>query len=140
MAPHLDEDELLPPPSLEGEGDAARRVSGLSALGTTSEETEDAAPDGWSRRTHRVLNYLKGEFEKLGAAAAPKGGRRGGQAPRVVLRSGDVMAGQDRRDAARIFFELLVLRTRGYVDIVQPEAYGNMELSARPQLLETSTQ
>ena len=142
MVPQLDEDELLPPPSLEGEGDATRRVSGLSALGTTSEETEDAAPDGWSRRTHRVMNYLKGEFEKLGAAAAPKGGARGrrGQAPRVVLRSGDVMAGQDRRDAARIFFELLVLRTRGYVDIVQPEAYGNMELSARPQLLETSTQ
>tara|TARA_B100000674_G_scaffold101003_1_gene73431 strand:- start:131 stop:553 length:423 start_codon:yes stop_codon:yes gene_type:complete len=139
MMPLADEDELLPPPPPmedEAEGSGARRASGLSALGTTTEEADDAAPDGWSQRTHRVLHYLKGEFEKLGASQKGAGGRRG-QPPRVVLRSEDVMVGQDRRDAARIFFELLVLRTKGYVDIVQPEAYGNMELSARAPLLET---
>ena len=47
-----------------------------------------------------------------------------------------VLADRDRKDAARIFFELLVLRTKGFVDLKQPGAFADIAIGARPFLLE----
>ncbi len=60
-----------------------------------------------------------------GAAAAT-----GGQ---VML--DDLVDGHSRLDACRWFFELLVLKTRNYVDLEQPAPYGNISITARPKLL-----
>lgn len=60
------------------------------------------------------------------AAAAGTGGR-------VML--DNLVEGRSRTDACRWFFELLVLKTRGYVDLEQPQPYANISIAARPKLL-----
>ena len=58
--------------------------------------------------------------------AAASGGR-------VML--DDLVEGHSRLDACRWFFELLVLKTKNYVDLEQPAPYGNISITARPKLL-----
>ena len=122
----LPDDLPLPeegPPSA-GPSDADRRKSSLSALTTTTEADEDEAPDGWSKRTRKVLTLLQGAFRGLEEPA------------RDAVQLEAVLADRDRKDAARIFFELLVLRTKGFVDLKQPGAFADIAIGARPFLLE----
>ena len=44
-------------------------------------------------------------------------------------------AGKVRLDAARWFFEALVLKTKDFVDLDQPEPYADIVVRPRPQLM-----
>lgn len=43
--------------------------------------------------------------------------------------------GKARLDAARWFFELLVLKTKDFVDLDQPEPYADIAIRPRPLLM-----
>lgn len=47
-----------------------------------------------------------------------------------------IVAGRSRVDASRWFFEMLVLRTRNYVELEQPSPYGDITIRPRPALLQ----
>lgn len=48
------------------------------------------------------------------------------------------MADKTRLDACRWFFEALVLKNKGYVELRQEEPYGDIAILPRPKLLDTT--
>jgi cohesin complex subunit SCC1 len=89
----------------------------------------------FTTRTRLVLSQLQ---QALGAGSsqlpAPSGGskrRRLQPSPEPHLGAAAVSADEllqrkSRMDASRWFFELLVLRNKGYVDLQQQQAYGDL--------------
>ena len=49
-----------------------------------------------------------------------------------------LVEGKGRRDASRWFFEMLVLKTRNYVNLAQEEPYTDIAISATSKLLTMS--
>ncbi|KAG2636384.1 hypothetical protein PVAP13_2NG465800 [Panicum virgatum] len=47
-----------------------------------------------------------------------------------------ILEGKVRKQAARMFFETMVLKSYDYIDAQQKEPYGDIEISARPSLAE----
>ncbi|CAL4997879.1 unnamed protein product [Urochloa decumbens] len=47
-----------------------------------------------------------------------------------------ILEGKVRKQAARMFFETMVLKSYDYIDVQQEEAYGDIEISVRPSLAE----
>ena len=41
-----------------------------------------------------------------------------------------------RAEAARIFYQVLVLKTHGFVEVDQADAYGEIDVSAGPKMKE----
>jgi hypothetical protein len=46
-----------------------------------------------------------------------------------------MLAGETKGHAARMFFELLVLQTKGYVALAQPAPYADISIAAAPKLV-----
>ncbi len=81
---------------------------------------------------------MLGQAELSGAAGKKK--RRLASGAAAATGKGQVMLDDlverhSRVDACRWFFELLVLKTKNYVDLEQPQPYGNISITARPKLL-----
>ncbi|XP_062010314.1 sister chromatid cohesion 1 protein 2-like [Rosa rugosa] len=72
--------------------------------------------DGWSKRTRVVARYLHREFTNCK--------NRGEEEVNLL----QVSEGKTKKESARLFYETLVLRTNGYVDVKQDEAYGDILL------------
>jgi hypothetical protein len=74
-------------------------------------------------------------------AGGPTGGKKrrlaGSAAARPVdaLSFAGVAKGKPRSEACRWFFELLVLKSRGYVELEQEEPYADIQIRPRPKLL-----
>ena len=45
-----------------------------------------------------------------------------------------------RAEAARLFYQVLVLKTHGFVDVNQPESYGDVDVTAGPKIREDSAE
>ncbi|XP_074557619.1 sister chromatid cohesion 1 protein 3-like [Curcuma longa] len=54
-----------------------------------------------------------------------------------VLSLNDILEGKTRRRCAQLFFKSLVLKTCGFVDVQQAEAYGDIVISPTPALFAT---
>lgn len=76
---------------------------------------------GWSVRTRGVANRLQQVF------------REGGEEKSVPLEG--LLAGYGRKTAAKMFFEVLVLKTSNFIDVKQEEPYGDVDLAPTPQLM-----
>jgi len=89
-------------------------------------EAEDVAPTavtgGLSKQTLKIMDFLRTEFEEKGRDES--------------LATEDLFEGKTRKAVASTFFEILVLRTRGFVEVKQDEPYGNIELTASESLFE----
>lgn len=75
---------------------------------------------GWSSRTRAVANYLQRLFVKQGGNT------------RRTLAMDNLLAGKTRKEASRMFFEALVLKTKDYIDVEQAHPFDNISL--RPQM------
>ncbi|VDC06437.1 unnamed protein product [Peniophora sp. CBMAI 1063] len=82
---------------------------------------------GYSKNTIKALSIIRKELRPEHA---------GGDEGEKVLSFNQMATKATRRAAAGFFFELLVLGTRDCVKISQPEAYGNIEVTAKPKLWE----
>ncbi|KAI5060335.1 hypothetical protein GOP47_0024755 [Adiantum capillus-veneris] len=81
---------------------------------------------GWSVRTKSVAKYLKSIFEKMEATSG------GSQPVQVSLDS--LLNGRPRKEAARLYFETLVLKSRDYIDVEQKAGFAEIMLSSTPLL------
>lgn len=79
----------------------------------------------WSARTRAVANYLQVLFEKQG-----QHGKKD-----ISLES--LLAGKSRKEASRMFFETLVLKTKDYIQAEQENAFCDIRIKPRGKLLES---
>nr|CAB3482624.1 unnamed protein product [Digitaria exilis] len=47
-----------------------------------------------------------------------------------------ILEGKVRKQAARMFFETMVLKSHDYIDVNQEQPYSDIEISVRPSLSE----
>ncbi|GMH10346.1 hypothetical protein Nepgr_012187 [Nepenthes gracilis] len=90
-----------------------------------TEETHMLENSGWSARTRAVANYLQGLFYKEA------------QQGRKVLHLDNLLAGKSRKEASRMFFETLVLKTKDYIDAEQEEPFCNVSIKSRSKLMKS---
>lgn len=90
-----------------------------------AEETKFIENSGWSSRTRAVANYLQSLFEK-----EEERGRK-------VIVMDNLLAGKTRKEASRMFFEALVLKTKDYVHVEQKSAYESIKIQPRHKLLKS---
>lgn len=108
------------------------------------EDGEGTAAHGeWSQRTKAMLSYLTAEFDKKAAVStrrsgAPMAAYPAKDAPSLEMAPGKGMlgGGKTRKEGARAFFELLVLKSHGYVHVEQPEPYSAITLAPKPKLVQ----
>ena len=97
-------------------------------------ETSSGGPSGgaFSARTQAVLQQVTERFAALAAAEVGGKRRRTGAAagPVPELGLGTLLEGRSRADAARCFFELLVLQNGGHVRLSQAAPF--QEIAIRP--------
>ncbi|KAI3793600.1 hypothetical protein L1987_36220 [Smallanthus sonchifolius] len=80
---------------------------------------------GWSSRTKAVAKYLQIMFDKEG--------ERG----RNTLAVNNLLVGKTRKEASRMFFETLVLKTKDYIHVEQADPFENINIFPRAKLLKS---
>lgn len=103
-----------------------------SLLARGSQGAAQAAA-GVTRRTRRVLSFLQRQFAEAEASAPPAKQRRGAGAASPVaafqgVPLGPLLHGKTRAEASRMFYEVLVLNSRGLVAAQQGESFGEITL------------
>ncbi|KAG0478349.1 hypothetical protein HPP92_013068 [Vanilla planifolia] len=89
------------------------------------EEVQSLENYGWSARTRGVARYLKNLFdEECGH----------GMKSVAVDR---LLAGKTRKEASRMFFETLVLKTRDYIEVEQEKPFEYVKVMPRMKLLKS---
>ncbi|XP_033143158.1 sister chromatid cohesion 1 protein 4 isoform X2 [Brassica rapa] len=86
------------------------------------DETRLLENSGWSSRTRAVAKYLQTIFDK----EAENG--------KSVVVADKLLAGKTRKEASRMFFETLVLKTRDYIQVEQAKPYESITIKPRPKL------
>ncbi|CAL6403155.1 unnamed protein product [Bathycoccus prasinos] len=82
-----------------------------------AEESGDKAMD-WSVGSKKMLDHLSAQFDKTDSNE---------------LSLEEQVRGKTRADAAKMFYQVLVLRTHGYLDVEQEEPYADVKM--KPGLL-----
>ncbi|XP_021772275.1 sister chromatid cohesion 1 protein 4-like [Chenopodium quinoa] len=80
---------------------------------------------GWSSRTRAVANYLQVLFEKESDQA------------KKAISLDSLLVGKTRKEASRMFFETLVLKTKDYVQAEQETAFYDIKINPRGKLLKS---
>ncbi|BAT83496.1 hypothetical protein VIGAN_04065400 [Vigna angularis var. angularis] len=78
---------------------------------------------GWSSRTRAVAKYLQTVFDKEDLHG------------RKELHLDNLLVGKTKKEASRMFFETLVLKTRDYVHVEQPKPFANVSIKPRMKLM-----
>ncbi|KAJ9176062.1 hypothetical protein P3X46_011412 [Hevea brasiliensis] len=90
-----------------------------------AEDTRLFENSGWSSRTRAVAKYLQTLFDKEAGHG------------RKVLAMDNLLAGKTRKEASRMFFETLVLKTRDYVHVEQAKPFDNINIKPRAKLVKS---
>ncbi|KAH7277254.1 hypothetical protein KP509_39G042400 [Ceratopteris richardii] len=98
----------------------------------SSDEQELSVKDdsGWSTRTRNVGKYLKTLFQEMGSSS-----KHMDEAPNLGLER--LLSRRTRKEAARMFFETLVLKTKDYVHVVQDVPYHDVLIYPKSKLMKT---
>ncbi|XP_047324860.1 sister chromatid cohesion 1 protein 4-like [Impatiens glandulifera] len=80
---------------------------------------------GWSSRTRAVAKYLQTAFDKESYQG------------RKVLAMDNLLVGRTRKEASRMFFEALVLKTKDFIQVEQGVAFNNINITARGKLMKS---
>ncbi|XP_022893062.1 sister chromatid cohesion 1 protein 4-like [Olea europaea var. sylvestris] len=91
-----------------------------------AEETRLTENTGWSSRTRAVSKYLQVLFEE----EADYG--------RKSLSMDNMLTGKTRKEASRMFFEALVLKTRDYIHVEQRNPVGDITIKPRMKLMKSN--
>ncbi|KAA8538806.1 hypothetical protein F0562_025498 [Nyssa sinensis] len=91
----------------------------------SAEETHFLENSGWSSRTRAVAKYLQTLFDK----EAEHG--------RKALPMDNLLAGKTRKEASRMFFEALVLKTKDYIHVEQGNAFDNINIKPGVKLMKS---
>ncbi|XP_028120714.1 sister chromatid cohesion 1 protein 4 isoform X1 [Camellia sinensis] len=91
----------------------------------SAEQTSFLENSGWSSRTRAVAKYLQVLFDK----EAEHG--------RKVLSMDNLLVGKTRKEASRMFFEALVLKTRDYIHVEQGASFDDINIKPRVKLMKS---
>ncbi|KAI3799557.1 hypothetical protein L1987_34856 [Smallanthus sonchifolius] len=89
------------------------------------EATRAIDNSGWSSRTRAVAKYLQIMFDKEGECG------------RNTLAVNNLLVGKTRKEASRMFFETLVLKTKDYIHVEQADPFENINIFPRAKLLKS---
>ncbi|KAL5537383.1 hypothetical protein UlMin_043564 [Ulmus minor] len=84
---------------------------------------ENNESDGLSERTRMVAQHLQSRFESQKKLGKEK-----------VVNLLQVAKGKTKKENARLFYEMLVLSSKGCVDAKQEDAYGDIQVKKLPKL------
>ncbi|KAK1313577.1 Sister chromatid cohesion 1 protein 3 [Acorus calamus] len=90
-----------------------------------TEENQFLDNSGWSSRTRNVARYLKTLFDSEA------------KRERKVIPMERLLAGKTRKEASRMFFETLVLKTRDYIHVEQDNPFSNINIHPSARLLKS---
>ncbi|KAI9220625.1 Rec8 like protein-domain-containing protein [Blastocladiella britannica] len=142
-----DDDDLMQLP-LDDDNAAAGANGGVAGgTGTTADDGLPAIP-GFSKSSSHTMRELAAKFRALAPAAdqdeevaaaelVPAENDDDAANLKPILTSADLLHGKPRRDAARSFYELLLLGTRNIVRVNQQEPFGEIRVAARQGLWES---
>ncbi|KAF5745842.1 putative cohesin subunit rad21 [Tripterygium wilfordii] len=102
--------------------DAAEEDDGMPC----AEESHLLENSGWSSRTRAVAKYLQVFFDKEAVHG------------RKVVSMENLLAGKTRKEASRMFFETLVLKTKDYVHVEQEKPFDNINIKPRATLMKST--
>lgn len=142
--PPADDDEIPEIPDEDAGAEAA--VAEDEEGGQASEDDDEALErddDGWSSRTKEILARVKTKLAPAGGSARRRSRQRREEVSSCTFE--DILPEQKkagerplRRDAARCFFECLVLNSKGYVNLEQDQSFGTLTLTPRDLLAAAS--
>ncbi|KAM7280060.1 hypothetical protein ACFE04_007194 [Oxalis oulophora] len=89
------------------------------------DETRLLENTGWSSRTRAVAKYLQIIFEKEAVQS------------RKALPMDNLLSGKTRKEASRMFFETLVLKTKDYIQVEQLTPFDNIKIKAKGKLMKS---
>ena len=103
-----------------------------------AEEIEEAimSRDGFTSRTRSVMKHLKNLLEPSPGSKRP---HESSSAAHNTLDLDDIVQGKNRLEACRWFFESLVLRNKGFVDLMQEEPYGTIRVVPQEKMMSSSS-
>ncbi|XP_076918774.1 sister chromatid cohesion 1 protein 4-like isoform X2 [Bidens hawaiensis] len=93
--------------------------------GTDVEATRVIDNSGWSSRTKAVAKYLQIMFDKEGECG------------RNMISVNNLLVGKTRKEASRMFFETLVLKTKDYIHVEQADPFETINVFPRSKLLKS---
>ncbi|CAI9772394.1 unnamed protein product [Fraxinus pennsylvanica] len=91
-----------------------------------AEESRLTENSGWSSRTRAVSKYLQTLFEKEADCG------------RKSLSMDNMLIGKTRKEASRMFFEALVLKTRDYIHVEQRNPVDDITIKPRMKLMKSN--
>ncbi|XP_010251392.1 PREDICTED: sister chromatid cohesion 1 protein 4-like [Nelumbo nucifera] len=89
------------------------------------EEAQFFDNSGWSLRTRAVARYLQTLFDNEAGHS------------RKLLSVDNLLAGKTRKEASRMFFETLVLKTRDYIHVEQGNPFDKIHIKPRVKLMKS---
>ncbi|KAF3976738.1 hypothetical protein CMV_000094 [Castanea mollissima] len=92
---------------------------------SSTEDTRLLENTGWSSRTRAVAKYLQTLFDKEAVHG------------RKTLPMDNLLAGKTRKEASRMFFETLVLKTRDYIHVEQAKPFDSINIKPRVKLMKS---
>nr|ABR18449.1 unknown [Picea sitchensis] len=117
---------------LGGDDDGQDEFEGKNnAHDAEKDQTQDNS--GWSARTRAVSRYLKTVFEGM-----DQNSKKPQEENQLKLGLDRLLVGKTRKEAARMFFETLVLKTRDYVHVEQKDSFDDISLFPRTKLMKTN--
>lgn len=114
-----------------GEDGDEERVGGAAEGAAAGPSSSSAHSAAITRRTRAALERFQGEWGSDAAARGDPAAARPASLDAIVASAGAGGGRATRLDAARWFFEVLVLRSRGFVEVSQAESYGDVEVRPR---------
>ncbi|KAL8557764.1 hypothetical protein ACS0TY_005028 [Phlomoides rotata] len=87
------------------------------------EEAQYTDNSGWSSRTRAVSKYLQAAFVKEADCG------------RKSLSLDKLLIGKSRKEASRMFFETLVLKTKDYIHVEQQKPFDDISIKPRARLM-----
>ncbi|XP_010549894.1 PREDICTED: sister chromatid cohesion 1 protein 4 [Tarenaya hassleriana] len=89
------------------------------------DETRVLENSGWSSRTRAVAKYLQTLFDKEAECG------------KNVLLVDNLLTGKTRKEASRMFFETLVLKTKDYIQVEQAKPFDSIKVKPRAKLMKS---
>jgi len=129
------QDDELP----AGQGSGAELLDPLQTeTPDDAEEIEEAimSRDGFTSRTRSVMRHLKNILEPSTGSKRP---HESSSAAHATLNLDDIVQSKNRLEACRWFFESLVLRNKGFVDLMQEDAYGTIRVVPQEKMMSSSS-
>ncbi|XP_050380937.1 sister chromatid cohesion 1 protein 4 isoform X2 [Argentina anserina] len=91
----------------------------------SAEDTCVLENSGWSSRTRAVAKYLQTLFDQEAVHG------------RKILGMENLLNGKTRKEASRMFFETLVLKTRDYINVEQAKPFADINIKPRVKLMKS---